>query len=141
MSVFKEEDWQSSEKERSRLVKDNGPKVDTTRLPQLSSTLDYPKNINVVPMGSLLSQTSEKSGDVAGAWTTVWNENKKSTDDSYRPSLTKFEQEVRKLINSECMEQRSNTPDFILAEYLSSCLNSFNVATRQREQWYGRKVF
>lgn len=58
-----------------------------------------------------------------------------------RPVLTKFEQELRRLINGQCVENQSNTPDFILAEYLSSCLNAFNVATQQRERWYGRKVF
>ena len=58
-----------------------------------------------------------------------------------RPVLTAFEQELRRLINAHSMENASNTPDNILAEYLSACLNAFNVATRQREQWYGRRTF
>ena len=64
-----------------------------------------------------------------------------STLDRVRVPLTKFEQELRKLINSQSMENASNTPDLILAEYLSSCLNAFNLAVAQREKWYGRKVF
>lgn len=58
-----------------------------------------------------------------------------------RPPLSKFEQSLSYLINGECMENQSNTPDFILAEYLSACLAAFNVATRAREKWYGRRVF
>ena len=58
-----------------------------------------------------------------------------------RPPLTAFEQEVRKLINRYSIENYSNTPDFILAEYLSLSLIAFNNATRQRERWYGRKTF
>ncbi len=56
-----------------------------------------------------------------------------------RPPLTAFEQELRKLINRESMENRSDTPDFILAEYLHSCLVAFENATNARERWYGRR--
>ncbi len=37
------------------------------------------------------------------------------------------------LINRHSMENKSNTPDFILAQYLSSCLNAFEVATQKCE--------
>ena len=53
---------------------------------------------------------------------------------SVRPPLTEFEQDLRRLINKHCVENLSNTPDFILAEYLSSCLYAFNFATNRREQ-------
>jgi hypothetical protein len=58
-----------------------------------------------------------------------------------RPPLTKFEQDLRRLINKHCIENESNTPDLILAEYLHACLTSFNIATRARERWYGRRTF
>jgi hypothetical protein len=58
-----------------------------------------------------------------------------------RPPLTAFEQELRRLINKFSMENHSNTPDNILAEYLCSCLDSFDRATMQRERWYGRRTF
>ena len=58
-----------------------------------------------------------------------------------RLPLTAFEQKLRSLINAQSMENASNTPDYILAEYLGACLSAFNYATRAREQWYGRKVF
>lgn len=40
-------------------------------------------------------------------------------------------------INSVSAENSSNTPDFILAEYLVGCLEAFNAATLERERWYG----
>jgi hypothetical protein len=61
--------------------------------------------------------------------------------ESTRPIMTTFELELRRLINSQSMENSSNTPDFILAEYLNACLAAYNVATRARERWYGRRTF
>lgn len=49
-----------------------------------------------------------------------------------------FQTELRKLLNRHSMENDSNTPDFILAEYMLNCLKAFNTATQQRETWYGR---
>ena len=51
---------------------------------------------------------------------------------------TPFEQELTSLINKYSMENGSNTPDFILANYLQDCLRIFNVTVQQRENWYGR---
>lgn len=42
------------------------------------------------------------------------------------------------LINRYSRENESNTPDFILAQYLEGCLAAFTTATQQRETWYGR---
>jgi hypothetical protein len=49
-----------------------------------------------------------------------------------------FEEEVRKAINGHSMENGSDTPDFLLAEYLSDCLATWNKTVRKREEWYGR---
>jgi hypothetical protein len=49
-----------------------------------------------------------------------------------------FISELRDLINKHSMENASNTPDFILAQYLTNCLQAWNQATQQRETWYGR---
>ncbi len=51
-----------------------------------------------------------------------------------------FEKELKGLINKHSMENGSDTPDFILAKYLRSCLLAFNGATRRRERWYGREM-
>lgn len=54
--------------------------------------------------------------------------------------MSKFEKELQALINRYCLENGSNTPDFMLAEYLSDCLAVFNKTVNLREQWYGRKL-
>lgn len=40
--------------------------------------------------------------------------------------MEKLEKLIREAINSTCSENASNTPDFILAEYLVNCLEAFN---------------
>lgn len=49
-----------------------------------------------------------------------------------------FEQELAALINKHSKEGGSNTPDFILAAYLSECLKTFNNVVQRRAAWYGK---
>lgn len=49
-----------------------------------------------------------------------------------------FERELTSLLNRFCKENDSNTPDFILAEYIQHCLGAYNRAVTAREKWYGR---
>lgn len=49
-----------------------------------------------------------------------------------------FQKELSELLNKHSQENESNTPDFILAEYMQSCLNAFNDASAKRELWYGK---
>ena len=44
--------------------------------------------------------------------------------------------EIERAINCVSAENGSNTPDFILADFLVSCLAAFDRATQQRERWY-----
>lgn len=55
-----------------------------------------------------------------------------------REIMTKFAEELGLLINRHSKENDSNTPDYILAQYLQGCLSVFNVAVQQRENWYRR---
>ena len=43
-----------------------------------------------------------------------------------------FRAELIDLINRHSKESRSDTPDFILAEYLIECLNAYDKASRRR---------
>lgn len=52
-----------------------------------------------------------------------------------------FEQELTALINRHSQENLSNTPDFILAQYVLDALLAFNRATSARDQWHGIKTF
>lgn len=49
-----------------------------------------------------------------------------------------FQKQLKDLINKCSKENNSNTPDFILAEYMNECLKAFETATQQRETWYDR---
>ena len=47
---------------------------------------------------------------------------------------------IREAINCASAENRSNTPDFILAEFLADCLTAWNKAVNRRENFYSRPV-
>ena len=48
----------------------------------------------------------------------------------------KFKKELELLINKYSKENGSDTPDFILAEYLVNCLENFDKIVNQRNEWY-----
>lgn len=52
----------------------------------------------------------------------------------------KLRKQIETAINSVSAENGSNTPDFILAEFLSDCLSAFDRATKAREKWYGLEM-
>ena len=45
---------------------------------------------------------------------------------------------IESAINAASAENGSDTPDFILAEYLTDCLTAYDKAVVAREKWYGR---
>lgn len=51
-----------------------------------------------------------------------------------------FRRELEYLINRYSKENGSDTPDFILADFLEGCLNLFDSAIKTREKWYGRNI-
>lgn len=42
------------------------------------------------------------------------------------------------LLNAHSVENASDTPDFILSRFMLDCLEAFERAHRDREQFYGR---
>ena len=58
-----------------------------------------------------------------------------SAENQY-PSLAS---ELASLLNRHSAENGSNTPDFILAEYLRGCLDLFDQTVLRREDWYGHR--
>ena len=52
---------------------------------------------------------------------------------------SQFQSELSSLLNRHCQENGSNTPDFILAEYLVDCLKTFNKAMAHRARLRGEK--
>jgi len=47
-----------------------------------------------------------------------------------------FRKDIEDMINIHSKENSSNTPDFILAEYLSDCLEIFDKAVNKREKYF-----
>lgn len=45
-------------------------------------------------------------------------------------------EDLRKVLNQHSVENASNTPDFILAEFLTGCLELWAKATKARDVWY-----
>lgn len=52
---------------------------------------------------------------------------------SSAPTLKK---ELTSLLNKHCSENGSDTPDFILAQYLLDSLSAYDAAVSAREKWY-----
>jgi hypothetical protein len=55
-------------------------------------------------------------------------------------NMVSFESKLRELINSCSKENDNDTPDYILAEYLSHCLDAYTLAVRQRDNHYKAMV-
>jgi hypothetical protein len=53
-----------------------------------------------------------------------------------KADVTTLRQEIERAINRHSAENGSNTPDFILAEYLTDCLAAFDKAVAARETFY-----
>lgn len=54
--------------------------------------------------------------------------------------MISFDSELRQLLNSYSKENDSDTPDYILAQYIQDCLDAYNRALQTREKWYGRDI-
>lgn len=53
------------------------------------------------------------------------------------PVTHPFEKELETLINRHSMENGSDTPDFILAQYMFTCLSAYQNAVNARDKWLG----
>ena len=49
-----------------------------------------------------------------------------------------FTDELTSCLNRHSQENASSTPDYMLAQFLESCLAAWNTGVQQRETWYGR---
>jgi len=52
-------------------------------------------------------------------------------------NTARFQKELESLLNKYSQENASNTPDYILANYLITCLNAFDCAVNERYSFYG----
>jgi hypothetical protein len=49
-----------------------------------------------------------------------------------------FKKELEQLLNKYSIDNDTNTPDFILADYLTGCIKVYNKTTVKRDDWSGR---
>lgn len=54
--------------------------------------------------------------------------------------MSDLSDELASLLNRHCRENVSNTPDFLLAEYMMRALENFELASLAREKWYGKSL-
>lgn len=54
-------------------------------------------------------------------------------------NIEDFRGKLRELINEHSRENGSDTPDHILADYLTGCLELFDDIVNKRDQWHGFK--
>lgn len=52
------------------------------------------------------------------------------------PHTHPFEKALTELINKHSMENESNTPDYILARYMFTCLYAYRNAVQARDKWF-----
>ena len=50
----------------------------------------------------------------------------------------RFRNDLIDLMNRHSQENKSNTPDYQLADYLIECLRAMNEAINKRASWYNR---
>lgn len=55
-----------------------------------------------------------------------------------QPERPTFAQELVSLINRHSIENISNTPDWILCDYILGCLRAYDMAIHYREEYHGR---
>jgi hypothetical protein len=49
--------------------------------------------------------------------------------------ITEFEERLYHLINYYAIDSGTDTPDFILARYLSRCLDNYTETLKERDRW------
>ena len=49
---------------------------------------------------------------------------------------TRFINELTALLNKYSLENESDTPDFLLAQYVFHCLEIYATITKQRDKWF-----
>ena len=50
-----------------------------------------------------------------------------------------FRESLTQLINQYSKENSSNTPDYLLANFLIGCMDTFDLTVSRRDEWFGRE--
>jgi len=102
-----------------------------------NTVTDYVFLAGEVDENTQLSADSHKHIKPIGELSVAINEPYNPSPDIKERDGNTFTKELETLINRYSKENGSNTPDFILAEYLNDCIIHFNKAVMRRSEWYG----
>jgi len=83
-----------------------------------------------------MSKTDERTVEEATESQEEGSCSQKSKPDPEPREESNFRKDLQDLINRHNRESGSDTPDFILADYLVNCLEAFDKATKRRTGWY-----
>jgi hypothetical protein len=83
--------------------------------------------------------TKERKKQIVASTCTIREEKTEEGDGLDKYMKKAFKKELLTLINTYCMEADSDTPDYILAEYMVQCLKLFNKSTQARDMHMGIK--
>jgi hypothetical protein len=73
-------------------------------------------------------------------WTSSWSLNGSEQHSSVAErQKMNFETELKQLINKYSVENGSDTPDWILAQYIMDALGAYERAVIRRDHWYSFK--
>jgi hypothetical protein len=96
-----------------------------------------PDHRNLVPLEFLTEAQQQLDRPFLEAVVAIARELPPSSTAAAWRGLRTFREELTALLNSHCMDNASDTPDWILAAYLNACLEAFDTATIRRREWYG----
>jgi len=68
----------------------------------------------------------------------IGNEEDGSMKNPVNSENVEFITELTQLFNKYSIENESNTPDYMLTDYILGCLENYNRIINKREKWYGR---
>ncbi len=66
------------------------------------------------------------------------DKSKNGKQDASASANEALRREIAQVLNGYSRENATNTPDWILAQYLANCLDAFDKAITARALWYGR---
>lgn len=93
---------------------------------------------SLVDAGDMPALVAWVENNIAAARTDALSEHFAEVERLTGPPPNNLREELTHAINRYSAENGSNTPDFILAEYLVDCLSAFDKAVKRRGEWYGR---
>jgi hypothetical protein len=89
-----------------------------------------------IPMGTMVDENGMPVGCTTPRNPMQMVAKRTLQEQAPEPSIS-FSEDLTRLINKHSAENGSNTPDFILAQFLNQVIAAWNISTKTRDRWYG----